>query len=247
MKRIAAKYYPPIGTKKKNLLIRAFATFDMTAKNAAEFAGVSRNTANIYYNLFREKIADHFRTAPRFMGEVEMDQAFFGRSTRSPRNALAEFKNEPGFWRTIKKNNRARKNNKVMVFGIMQRGGRVYTHIIKDASRDTLFPIIHMVVEPGTTIYTDKWTSFETLGIDGYKHRSVNHSKGPIGLDGEHTGNIDNFWGAAKHHLGHFRGISRRTFPLHLKECEARYNMREAKKFLNFVKRLMSPRKRKYC
>ena len=38
---------------------------------------------------------------------------------------------------------------------------------------------------------------------------------------------IENFWGLAKTRLSRFRGISKNTFYLHLKECEFRFNYRQ--------------------
>ncbi|HEX7724876.1 MAG TPA: IS1595 family transposase [Candidatus Paceibacterota bacterium] len=218
-----------IPTKKVNLLLKAFAVFDMTAVNAAEFAGTSRNTANLYYTHFREKIADYARRAPRFSGEIEMDQAQFGKGVRRGEKITRKSKPKTG--------------HKLLVFGIMQRGGEVYTQIVPNAERKTLIPIIHMVVEPGSTVYTDMWLAFESLKKEGYTHFTVNHSKGPVALNGAHTGNIDAFWGFAKQHLARYRGLSRRTFPLHLKECELRYNMKDrtdSKKFFKFMQKLVA-------
>lgn len=257
-KKMPMKYFPPISRKKQIMILRAFASFDMTAVRASEFAGISRNTANIYYNHFRERIADYSRRAPRFSGEVEMDQAFFGKGVKrrnldrrvvaNPEGYGAPPVLRDGLWRIAPRKARLSRDNKIQVFGILRRGGDVYTHIIKSADRETLFHIIHLVVEPGTTVYTDKWTAFADLKIDGYTHKPVNHEIQVAGLDGEHTGNIDYFWGFTKHHLSNFRGISRRTFPLHLRECEMRYNMRDPKdkqKFFKFMKRTVFPPKRK--
>lgn len=42
---------------------------------------------------------------------------------------------------------------------------------------------------------------------------------------GDAYGNgIENFWSFAKRRLAKFNGVSRKTFLLHLKECEFRYN-----------------------
>lgn len=219
----------------------------MTAVHAAIYASVSRNCANHYYNHFREKIADHLRKAPRFEGEVEIDQAYFGKGVRRWVD-IRTVANPSGYgdsrWPGLQKKKR-KYTNKVMVLGIARREGDVYTHIIKKEDRNTISPIIHLVVEPGSTVYTDKWAGFTKLEIDGYTHKSVSHEKGFVGRDGTHTGNIDAFWGETRRHLGHFRGISRRTFPLHLKECELRYNMKEKKELLKFMKKLVFPRKTK--
>lgn len=231
-----------ISRKKVWHLVRRFVRGD-TAVHAAMEVKVNRNTANLYFNHFREAIANSYDRAPRFNGEVEMDQSFFGkgvkRSTFDDRRDWRKeeewrAKGDPIHWTKRKK----RKTKHVLVFGILRRRGEVYTHIIEKADRNTLFPIIHLVVEGGTTVYTDRWQGFNALKIDGYKHKPVNHSRGPVGRDGAHTGGIDSFWGFAKSHLRQFRGISRRTFALHLKECEFRWNHRGEEEMIKILRKI---------
>lgn len=235
-----------ISANKRNRLLLRFVRAD-TATAAAGEANVDRNTANLYFNYFRELIASEFDRAPRFNGEVEMDQSFFGKGVKrqtyeNKRIRAAESgerdwspRGDPIHW--TKKKRRDAKS--VMVFGILQRGGKVYTKIIERADRKTLFSVIHLVVEGGTTIYTDNWQGFIGLKIDGYTHKPVNHALGPVGRDGAHTGSIDSFWGMSKGLLRRFRGISRRTFALHLKECEFRWNYRTEEERLKILKKLI--------
>ncbi len=42
---------------------------------------------------------------------------------------------------------------KVAVFGILKRGGKVYTQIVMDAKANTLLPIIGDKIEPDSTVY----------------------------------------------------------------------------------------------
>jgi len=44
-----------------------------------------------------------------------------------------------------------------------------------------------------------------------------------------HINGIEGFWGYAKSRLAKFRGMRQRTFYLHLKECEFRFNHRHEK------------------
>ena len=46
---------------------------------------------------------------------------------------------------------------KVPVFGLLKRGGKVYTKVIPDASSATLYPIIARKVVPGSVVYLDCW------------------------------------------------------------------------------------------
>lgn len=250
-----------ITAEKRDGLLKAFCGADLTATDAADpdsGVGVNRQTANLYYSHFRECIWNYLQKAPRFSGEIEMDQGFFGRGIRGrPEDTTIKaptpysVPSSDPLYSPIEagrkpKKPRGKPRKNVQVFGIMQRGGDVYTQIITHADKNTLLPIVHMIVEPGSTIYTDKWAGFNDLGADGYVHRSVNHSDGYVAPDGAHTQNIDLFWKFAKQRLWQFHGINRRTFPFHLKECELRYNMRKDKRgFAKLIKRLAFPRKKR--
>lgn len=37
-------------------------------------------------------------------------------------------------------------------------------------------PIINMYILPGTTIHSDEWAAYATLGQEGYQHGTVNHT-----------------------------------------------------------------------
>ena len=216
---------PGINTKQKNTLIKSFSMDDPAIK-AAEHAGVNRNTADLWYRHFREIIFQATRRAPRLFGEVEMDQASFGgRGRKKMISALRRLAKKLPHSEYMEKAKEVRKEHKTQVFGILQRGGNVYTHIIKDQSARTLTPIVRMVVEDTATVYTDKWGGFKDLKLDGYTHRSVNHSREYVAKDGSHINGIESFWSFAKDRLGAFRGIHMTVLPLHIKECEWRWNI----------------------
>jgi transposase len=66
---------------------------------------------------------------------------------------------------------------KVPVFGLLKRGGRVYTKIIPDASSATLMPIIERRIIPDSVVYTDCWRGYNVLDVAEFKHYRTNHSK----------------------------------------------------------------------
>jgi len=49
-----------------------------------------------------------------------------------------------------------RSAEKSSVFGLLKRGGKVYTKIIADAKSATLMPIIQDKVTPDTIVYSDR-------------------------------------------------------------------------------------------
>ena len=152
-----------------------------------------------------------------FRGEIEVDEAYFGGKRKGNRGRGAE--------------------NKIIVLGMLKRGGNVHVEIIPDASADTLLASITAVVEKGSTIYTDKWAGYNPLTTHGYKHQSVDHSK-TFGQDEVHTNGIEGFWSFAKQKLSKHHGVSQDKFLLYIKEMEWRYNFRVCDLF-NFLVKLM--------
>lgn len=215
-----------ISKTKLNKILGCFAS-DVSATQASKLVGVNRNTTNDWYNSFRKKIAEYQENENgSFHGEVELDESYFG-GTRKKLHAKDRRKRGRG------------SENKVPVFGIKKRDdGKVYTQIIKNASKSELLPIIRKLVsKKNTTVYTDKWRSYDGLVLDGYKHKRINHSKTYSNRKGTHVNGIENFWSFSKRRLAKFNGVSRKTFYLHLKECEFRYNHKDG--MLNILKRII--------
>jgi len=220
-------------TKQKRILNRAkisehkfrqtvkYFAYDLEANKVAELLNLNRKTVNLYYNKIRKAIYKYQETTNKFSGEIELDESYFGGKSRG--------KDKRG--RSIKE--------KIPVFGILKRNGKVYTQIIKNASKAQIIPIIKRLVDKqDSTIYTDTWRSYDGLVLDGYKHYRINHSKEFSKNKRNHINGIENFWGWSKMRLSKFRGINRNTFPLHLKECEFRFNNRRLTKKELYVKLL---------
>ena len=200
--------------------------FKKHGKYPKKLSRINLHTILTYFNSFRECIYIHNRKAPRFNGEVEIDETMFGGRKRKKR--LDNY-GDPDFYKTqgtrsvkIKKYKPARK---ILVMGILKRGGNVYTHIIEKRDANTLIPIIHMVVDSGTTIYTDEWSSYNLLPFDGYIHIKINHTKKFANRKGEHVNTLERFWGFAKDLVKPYKGGYRHNFPMHLKEAEFRWNI----------------------
>ncbi len=112
---------------------------------------------------------------------------------------------------------------KVPVFGLLNRGGKVYAKIIPDASGATLVPIIKRKVIPDSIVYSDCWQGYNTLDVSGFHHFRINHSK--LFADRHnHINGIENVWNQAKRHMRKFNGVPAAHFGLFLKECEWRFN-----------------------
>ena len=174
-----------------------------TARAAALLVGVQANTAKLFYQRLRQLIASK-QESYLLAGEIEADESYFGgvRKGRRGRGAAG----------------------KVPVFGLLKRGGKVYTAIIPDAKASTLIPIIREKVLPDSIVYTHSVQVYDALDAPESHHRRVNHSKVFVSEHGHHINGIENFWNQAKRHLRRFNGIPKDSFYWFLKECEWRFN-----------------------
>ncbi len=190
-----------------------------TARTAADLVGIHRNSGVRFFHKLREKIAlKQQDRSEQFGGSIELDESYFGGVRKGKRGRGAA--------------------GKVAVFGILKRGGKVYTQIVLDTKTKSLMPIIRCRVEPDSIVYTDCWRSYNALDVSEFKHYRINHSK-LFAQKQNHINGIENFWNQAKRHMRKFNGIPRQNFNLFLKECEWRFNIGTPSKLLVDLKSLL--------
>ena len=188
-----------------------------TARCAASLVCINFKSAAYYFQRLREIIAYQIEqeSSEVFGGEIEVDESYFGGRRKGKRGRGA--------------------GGKVPVFGLLKRGGRVYTKIIPDASSATLLPIIERKVIPDSIVYSDCWRGYNVLDVGDFKHLRINHSV--VFAEGKnHINGIENFWNQAKRHMRKFNGVPRQNFALFLKECEWRVNNPNPQTQLNQLK-----------
>jgi transposase len=187
-----------------------------SARSAAELCGVNRNTAILFFHKLRELIAERLAAdAPDLMaGEIEVDESYFGGVRKGKRGRGAA--------------------GKIPVFGLLKRGGRVYTVTIPNARSETLIPIIESKIRPDSIVYTDCFKAYDILDVSDFHHVRINHSK-LFAEDRNHINGIENFWNQAKRHLRRYNGIPKHHFHLYLKECEWRFNYRPTSNLLKVL------------
>ena len=189
---------------KQDRLIEHFVA-GTTARTASSLCGVNRKTAAFYFLRLREIIAIELEAESEAMlgGEIEVDESYFGGKRKGKRGRGAA--------------------GKIPVFGLLKRGGRVYTKTIPDASSATLLPIIERKVIPDSIVYSDSWRGYNVLHISDFHHFRINHSQ--LFADKQiHINGIENFWNQAKRHMRKFNGVPKAHFGLFLKECVWGYN-----------------------
>lgn len=141
----------------------------------------------------------------KLSGEIELDESYFGGRRKGHKGRGAA--------------------GKSIVFGLLERDGRVYTRVVTNVSAATLMDIIKAKTRKGSVYYTDSFKSYNSLRRFG-KHHRLNHSKALAYKGGNHINGIEGFWSFAKHKLYNYHGVSKSNFVLYLKEMEWRFNHR---------------------
>jgi transposase-like protein len=152
-------------------------------------------------------------------GPVEIDETFIG---PDPRKMHAD-----------KKQARYKALNarpKVPVMGMLDCELRqIRAKVVPNVKRETLQNEILNQIEAGSTVYTDRATSYDHLAVQDYVHETVNHV-GEYVRGQVHTQGIENFWSLLKRSL---RGTYVAVEPFHLDsyvtEQVFRYNNRATK------------------
>ena len=190
---------------------------EVTARSAADILGIQSNTALLFYKKIRQVIDHHIalQAAEIFDGAVELDESYFGGVRKGRRGRGA--------------------TGKVVVFGILKRGGKVFTKVVNDTKAVTLMPLIVRKVAPDSVVYTDCYRSYNALDVSNFHHHRINHSV-LFATGKNHINGIENFWNQAKRVLRKYNGIPKESFPLFLKECEFRFNYGTPKQQLKILK-----------
>lgn len=191
--------------KKIQLKLLEFFVLEVTARSAADILDINPNSAALFYRKIRQIIEYHLSLDANevFAGQIELDESYFGGVRKGKRGRGAA--------------------GKIVVFGILKRGGKVFTIVVNDTKTKTLMPIITKKVAPDSIVYTDSYRSYQALDVSDFCHKRINHSK-LFAKGRNHINGIENFWNQSKRILRKYNGIDKKYFHLFLKECEFRFN-----------------------
>ena len=126
-------------------------------------APCSRPTTERFYRQIRAVMAISEELAAPFEGAIECDETMLGGRRRGKRGWGA--------------------SGKVLIFGMLKRDGVVRVFAVPNRQKATLLPLIVQHTSPGSLFYTDEYSAYASLKVQG-EHIVVTKDKGiPQGRD----------------------------------------------------------------
>jgi transposase len=179
----------------------------VSAKELQRQLGVTYKAAWRMGHEIRKHMADVDGEDP-LSGIVEVDETYVGGKKKGKRGRGA--------------------GGKTVVFGMMERDGKVMTKIVPDAKRNTLQPHIIENVEQGSEIQSDEWFAYRGIAGKGFEHQTVEHGKGQYAVNGVHVNGIEGYWSMLKKGIRstHIH-VSGKHMEKYTKEFEFRFNSRK--------------------
>lgn len=181
---------------------------DLSATETARLTGLTRKSVTSIYLKIRQRLAEECRrTSPLKAGRVVLTEAHACTRCICGKRGCGTNHGKP-------------------LFSLLKQDQHVYTEIVPDCKKAPLRAIIRGRPVEDSILRHNGWHGYDGL-VD------VEYEKA-FRVDKEHPANdlyalneIDSFWSFARHRLEKFNGVTNRTFPLHLKECEWRFNRRD--------------------
>ena len=180
---------------------------DMSATEAAKLTGLTRKSVTSIFLKLRRRIAEERERTLAGTSDLTHDEdvscirCFCGRC----RKQLS--RNTP-------------------LFGLLTQGQQVLTAPVPDCRKPILRALIHGRVTP-REIAGNGWHGFAALVDAEYPKPYIVVEHTTPSSDSFQPNGIENFWKYVRHRLEKFNGVPRRTFYLHLKESEWRFNLHE--------------------
>lgn len=185
-------------------------SIESTANKTSKELKLNYRTVLTRFNSYRRRIFQYQENNFRLLsGEIECDESYFGGRRKYLRGRS--------------------KANKIIVLGLLERKGKIYTTIVENVKASSLLDEIKMKSDKSSVFYTDKFKSYKSLQFFR-KHIQIDHQERYV--EGKnHINGIEGFWSYAKERLLKYHGVSKYNFILYLKELEFRFNNRKENVF----------------
>ena len=181
----------------------------------ATWLGVTQKTAWHLNHRIRVMLTDK---APELLdGIVEVDETYIGGREYNKHKHKRKVKGGLG--------------GKTMVFGAIQRNGKLKTKVIPQTNNENISAAIEEFIAPNSTMVSDESNAYNQVGKK-YNHKKVNHREKEYVRKEDilvHTNNIEGYWNILKKQID---GIHHSVSPKHLQrycnESAFRFNHKES-------------------
>ncbi len=186
----------------------------VSANQLKRMLGVSYKTA--WYLCHRIRAAMHDESAPLLRGIVEADETYIGGTARK------------GTYKSKREALQHRLDNKTVVLGAVERGGKVRLRMAPDASSESVKGFLADVVhDDAEAIYTDSHRSYRGIADHNTRHEVVNHAQDEWVRGQIHTNTVESVWSLFDRSvIGAYHKLSIKHLPAYLDEAAFRWNNR---------------------
>jgi transposase-like protein len=187
----------------------------MSANQLKRTLGVSYKTAWYLCHRIRSAMVE---ASPNLLdGTIDADETFVGGKMRR------------GSVKTGQERALRRMDNKTVVLGAIERGGKLRVRVVPDRGQQTIHGFLHDMIdeEHAPILYTDAWLSYRNFD-PAVPHSYVDHSAEECVRGDVHTNTIESAWSLFDRAvIGSYHKLSKKHLPAYLKEFEFRFNNRE--------------------
>jgi transposase-like protein len=186
----------------------------VSANQLKRMLGVSYKTAWYLCHRIRAAVVDEGDDL--LAGIVEADETYVGGKTRFPAETTPQERGR--HWR----------DNKTVVLGAIERGGKLRLRVAPDASSATVKAFLEDVVaDDADAIYTDSWRSYRGIADANTRHEWVNHAADEWVRGDVHTNTVESAWSLFDRAvMGSYHKLSMKHLPRYLDEFAFRFNNR---------------------
>ena len=165
----------------------------ISSMQLANMLGITQKSAWFLNHRIREMLTD---TNPELLNTiVEVDETLIGGKESNKH-----------------KSKRTSKGTKVMLFGAIQRQGKVFTKVVNDATQESITELIKSKVEPNSTIMSDEHYFYNKLTLN-FQHERISHRAKEYVNGNTYTNTIEGYWSLLKRQIN---GIHHFVSPKHL-------------------------------
>jgi transposase len=180
---------------------------DLTATSTAEITGVSVRSVNAIFLRIRQRLVEYRDAGNTWPPEPPAS----GLIHDSAEGRVSVECGECG---------------KYIVLGLLGHRGRIHAEIVPPSLKTMLQALIRGQLTLQAVIGSGHWRGYDGL-VDLEFDRLFRVNQEGHGVTPDCWDGIEAFWHFTESRLRKFHGLHGRTFWLHLKECEFRFNQRE--------------------